>query len=63
MGQFKSALVALQTVVAQEGVTGIYAGYKSFLLRDIIFDVVEFVSYEQIRDFYLKKQGKVGEGR
>jgi solute carrier family 25 S-adenosylmethionine transporter 26 len=58
MGQFKSALVALQTVVAQEGVTGIYAGYKSFLLRDIIFDVVEFVSYEQIRDFYLKKQGR-----
>ena len=54
VGQFTSAVTAAKTIIGQEGFTGIYAGYKSFLLRDITFDVIEFVSYEQIRNFYLQ---------
>ncbi|QDZ19814.1 mitochondrial carrier protein [Chloropicon primus] len=57
VGQFKSAITAMKTIVRQEGFTGVYAGYKSFLLRDITFDVIEFVSYEQIRNFYLQSKG------
>ena len=57
VGQFQSAVTAMKTIVKQEGVTGIYAGYKSFLLRDITFDVIEFVSYEQIRQYYLQSKG------
>merc|ERR1712078_692659 len=57
VGQFQSTVTAMKTIVKQEGVTGIYAGYKSFLLRDITFDVIEFVSYEQIRNFYLQTKG------
>ena len=58
VGQFKSAVVALKSITAQEGIQGLYAGYKSFLLRDITFDVIEFVSYEQLRELYLKRKGK-----
>ena len=57
VGQFKSAMVALKTIIKREGFVGMYAGYKSFLLRDITFDVIEFVSYEQIKQFYLERKG------
>lgn len=29
-----------------------YAGYGSFLLRDLPFDAIEFVSYEQLKRAY-----------
>lgn len=28
---------------------GLYAGYGAFLLRDLPFDAIEFVAYEQLR--------------
>ncbi len=31
---------------------GLYAGYGSFLLRDLPFDAIEFVSYEQLKRAY-----------
>ena len=35
-----------------EGVRGLFAGYGSFLLRDLPFDAIEFVAYEQLKRSY-----------
>ena len=35
-----------------------YAGFQSFLVRDIVFDVIEFVSYEQMKTYYMDKVGR-----
>ena len=45
-GEFSSLLGAIQGVVAQQGVRGgLYAGWASLMLRDLPFDVIEFVAY------------------
>lgn len=51
-GEFKHAFTALKTIVTREGARGIFAGYGSFLLRDLPFDAIEFVSYEQMKRSY-----------
>jgi solute carrier family 25 S-adenosylmethionine transporter 26 len=51
-GEFKHAATALRTIVAREGARGIFAGYGSFLLRDLPFDAIEFVAYEQFKKNY-----------
>jgi Mitochondrial carrier protein len=42
-------LLQIRSIVAREGVRGLYAGYGAFLLRDLPFDAIEFVAYEQLR--------------
>jgi len=56
MGQFPSPLVALRSIIKSEGVGGIYAGFGSFIVRDLAFDIIEFVSYEQMKEAYLRKK-------
>lgn len=51
-GQFASAPNAVRLIVANEGFKGLYAGYGSFLLRDLPFDAIQFCIYEQIRIGY-----------
>lgn len=51
-GEFKHALTALQSILRREGARGIFAGYGSFLLRDLPFDAIEFVAYEQFKKAY-----------
>ncbi|CAL9195413.1 unnamed protein product [Musa hybrid cultivar] len=51
-GQFTSAPNAVRLIVAKEGFRGLYAGYSSFLLRDLPFDAIQFCIYEQIRIGY-----------
>ncbi|ERN03873.1 hypothetical protein AMTR_s00078p00165690 [Amborella trichopoda] len=51
-GQFASAPSAVRLIVANEGFKGLYAGYGSFLLRDIPFDAIQFCIYEQLRIGY-----------
>lgn len=51
-GQFASAPNAVRLIVAKEGYRGLYAGYGSFLLRDLPFDALQFCIYEQIRIGY-----------
>uniref|UniRef100_A0A7N0T9K8 S-adenosylmethionine transporter n=1 Tax=Kalanchoe fedtschenkoi TaxID=63787 RepID=A0A7N0T9K8_KALFE len=51
-GQFTSAPNAVRLIVANEGYKGLYAGYRSFLLRDLPFDAIQFCIYEQIRIGY-----------
>lgn len=40
-GEFKHAWRALTHIVTKEGRRGIFAGYGSFLLRDLPFDAIE----------------------
>ncbi|XP_061345174.1 S-adenosylmethionine carrier 1, chloroplastic/mitochondrial-like [Gastrolobium bilobum] len=51
-GQFGSAMAAVRLIVANEGFKGLYAGYGSFLLRDLPFDAIELCIYEQLRIGY-----------
>ena len=53
-GEYKHAFTALRTIMAKEGARGIFAGYGSFLLRDLPFDAIEFVAYEQLKKAYSK---------
>ncbi|KAK4781333.1 hypothetical protein SAY87_017439 [Trapa incisa] len=52
IGHFSSALNAVRLIAANEGVRGFYAGYGSFLLRDLPFDAIQFCIYEQLRIGY-----------
>ncbi|KAI3427515.1 uncharacterized protein J3R85_009572, partial [Psidium guajava] len=47
--QFNSATDAVRLIVSKEGFKGLYAGYGSFLLRDLPFDAIQFCIYEQLR--------------
>ncbi|WCJ43300.1 S-adenosylmethionine carrier 1 chloroplastic/mitochondrial [Euphorbia peplus] len=47
-GQFSSTSNAVRLIVAKDGFRGLYAGYGSFLLRDLPFDAVQFCIYEQL---------------
>ncbi|XP_054815435.1 probable S-adenosylmethionine carrier 2, chloroplastic [Prosopis cineraria] len=54
-GQFSSSAAAVRLIVAKEGFNGLYAlcnGYKSFLLRDLPFDAIQFCIYKQLRIGY-----------
>ncbi|XP_052190516.1 S-adenosylmethionine carrier 1, chloroplastic/mitochondrial [Diospyros lotus] len=50
--QFASAPDAIRLIVSKEGFKGLYAGYGSFLLRDLPFDAIQFCIYEQLRIGY-----------
>ncbi|KAK9697744.1 hypothetical protein RND81_08G058300 [Saponaria officinalis] len=50
-GQFASAPEAVRLIVAKEGFKGLYAGYRSFLLRDLPFDAIQFCISFLLRDF------------
>ncbi|RDY05623.1 Glucan endo-1,3-beta-glucosidase 8, partial [Mucuna pruriens] len=52
-GQFTSASGAVRLIASKEGFKGFYAGYGSFLLRDLPFDAIQFCIYEQIRLGYM----------
>mmetsp|Transcript_65282 Transcript_65282/g.206208 ORF Transcript_65282/g.206208 Transcript_65282/m.206208 type:complete len:199 (-) Transcript_65282:119-715(-) len=49
MRQFPNPKAAVAGVLAAEGVVGLYAGYRAFLARDLPFDAIEFVGYEQMK--------------
>lgn len=46
-GEVSGAIAAIRSILAKEGLKGLYAGYGAFLLRDLPFDAIEFVAYEQ----------------
>ena len=49
-GQFTSARGAVWQIASREGIAGgLFAGFGSFLLRDLPFDAIEFASYEQMK--------------
>ena len=57
-GEFtRGAANAVQTILKTEGVRGLFAGYGSFMLRDLPFDAIEFVAYEQLKKAWVKSKG------
>ncbi|XP_028765945.1 S-adenosylmethionine carrier 1, chloroplastic/mitochondrial [Neltuma alba] len=52
-GQFTSPVLAVRYISSVEGIKGLYAGYGSFLLRDLPFDAIQFCIYEQLRIGYM----------
>ena len=58
VGEFtRGAANAVQTILRTEGVRGLFAGYGSFMLRDLPFDAIEFVAYEQLKKSWVKYKG------
>lgn len=51
-GEFSGAITAIRSITKVEGMRGLFAGYGSFLLRDLPFDAIEFVAYEQLKRSY-----------
>lgn len=51
-GEFRGAIQAVKSISQAEGFRGLFAGYGSFLLRDLPFDAIEFVAYEQLKRSY-----------
>lgn len=52
---------AIRSITKIEGVRGLFAGYGSFLLRDLPFDAIEFVAYEQLKSAYKASLDEVRE--
>lgn len=46
------AVKAIRSITRVEGMKGLFAGYGAFLLRDLPFDAIEFVAYEQLKKSY-----------
>lgn len=53
-GQYKSPVSAIRGTYKAAGVAGFYRGVVPMLLRDLPFNAVEFVAYEQFKLLYLK---------
>ena len=51
-GEFAGPIKAVGSIAMNEGAKGFFAGYGSFLLRDLPFDALEFVLYEQLKRTY-----------
>jgi len=49
MGMYTGVQSAVTGIVAKEGVRGLFSGYSAFLLRELPFDAIEFVAYEQLK--------------
>lgn len=56
--EFTGAVNAVRAIVAKEGVRGLYAGYGAFMLRDLPFDAIEFVAYEQFKQAAKRSLGR-----
>ncbi|XP_060127312.1 mitochondrial S-adenosylmethionine carrier protein isoform X2 [Zootoca vivipara] len=54
-----STLRILSNTVCEEGILGLYRGYKSTVLREIPFSLVQFPLWESLKDLWSWKQGHV----
>ncbi|XP_066473366.1 mitochondrial S-adenosylmethionine carrier protein isoform X2 [Tiliqua scincoides] len=54
-----STLRILSNTVCEEGLLGLYRGYKSTVLREIPFSLVQFPLWESLKDLWSWKQGHV----
>jgi len=52
-GGEETVIKCCKKILAQDGPGGFFRGYVAFLARDLPFDAIEFVGYEQIRILYL----------
>ncbi|XP_039402582.1 S-adenosylmethionine mitochondrial carrier protein isoform X2 [Mauremys reevesii] len=54
-----STFQVLSNTLYQEGIQGLYRGYKSTVLREIPFSLVQFPLWESLKDLWSWKQGHV----
>ncbi|KAM3843704.1 mitochondrial S-adenosylmethionine carrier protein isoform 2-T2 [Vipera latastei] len=54
-----STLRILSQTVYEEGILGLYRGYKSTVLREIPFSLVQFPVWESLKELWSWKQGHV----
>nr|XP_056717927.1 mitochondrial S-adenosylmethionine carrier protein [Euleptes europaea] len=54
-----STLRILSNTLCEEGILGLYRGYKSTVLREIPFSLVQFPLWESLKDLWSWKQGHV----
>ncbi|XP_065263793.1 mitochondrial S-adenosylmethionine carrier protein [Emys orbicularis] len=54
-----STFRVLSNTLYQEGIQGLYRGYKSTVLREIPFSLVQFPLWESLKDLWSWKQGHV----
>lgn len=54
-----STLQVLSRTLYHEGIRGLYRGYKSTVLREIPFSLVQFPLWESLKDLWSWKQGHV----
>ncbi|CAM2116600.1 mitochondrial S-adenosylmethionine carrier protein isoform X1 [Caretta caretta] len=54
-----STFQVLSNTLYQEGIQGLYRGYKSTVLREIPFSLVQFPVWEALKDLWSWKQGHV----
>ena len=52
MGKYSGPIAAVREIIRTEGARGLFVGYDGFLLRDLPFDAIEFVAYEQLKIGY-----------
>lgn len=52
-----SAAASVSGIIAAAGVSGLFAGYGSFLLRDLPFDAIEFAGYETMKTTWKEFNG------
>ncbi|KAM6470895.1 mitochondrial S-adenosylmethionine carrier protein isoform 1-T1 [Liasis olivaceus] len=54
-----STLQILSKTIYDEGILGLYRGYKSTVLREIPFSLVQFPAWESLKELWSWKQGHV----
>jgi len=47
----------VSNILERDGIPGLFRGYPAFLLRDLPFDAIEFVAYEQLKIAYASMAG------
>lgn len=57
-GLHTSTGAAVRTILRAEGVRGFFAGYLSLVAREIPFDALEFVLYEQFKIRWRRRAGR-----
>jgi solute carrier family 25 S-adenosylmethionine transporter 26 len=48
-GMHESAVGAVRSIVKADGFIGLYNGYSSLVMREIPFDMMQFVIYEKLK--------------
>eukprot|EP00189_Rhodosorus_marinus_P004299 CAMPEP_0113962074 /NCGR_PEP_ID=MMETSP0011_2-20120614/5696_1 /TAXON_ID=101924 /ORGANISM="Rhodosorus marinus" /LENGTH=317 /DNA_ID=CAMNT_0000973853 /DNA_START=105 /DNA_END=1058 /DNA_ORIENTATION=+ /assembly_acc=CAM_ASM_000156 len=56
-GAYTSASQAVKSILASEGVRGLYTGFGSLVIREMPFDLIEFPLYEYLKVVWARHNG------
>eukprot|EP01083_Nonionella_stella_P038830 105573_1 len=57
-GHHKSSVGAVQAIYRSAGLRGFYAGFMSTVLREVPFDMIQFIQYEVMKTKYRRHYGE-----